>query len=262
MVCPNCGCSNVDGARFCSSCGEKFSMAAATAAPSAMPAYTAPEGGDGTPVGYVPASTAPLPAKKGTHWIPLVIMAALCVLGLSLFFALPYSSESEDPAAVSQSETPWFINEDGTLYFLEYLYDGSEELTVPETVDGMPVTAIGDHCFSGCSSLTTVILPEGITTIGEEAFFGCTAMRGIFLPEGVTRIGENAFLRCSALEAICIPSTVETIGEGAFDGCPSLAHILYNGIHSHWKALYVDYITIETQVYCTDGTFVHRKAIP
>ena len=261
MVCPNCGCSNVDGARFCSSCGEKISILAPVAH-SAMPAYTSPVSCDGIPVESAPASAAPPPVKQGTHWIPLVIMALLCVLGLSLFFALPYSSASEEPAAASQSETPWFVNEDGTLYFLEHLYDGSEELTVPDTVDGMPVTAIGDHCFSNCSSLTTVILPDGITTIGEEAFFGCTSMRGIFLPEGVTQIGENAFLRCSALEAICIPSTVEAIGEGAFDGCINLAYILYNGIHSHWKALYGDYITLETQVYCTDGTFVHRRATP
>ena len=245
MLCVNCGCTVPEGAGFCPCCGEKM--------PGVIAAAPAPQ--------PEPAAEPSVPGKKGTHWIPLVIMALLCVLGLSLFFALPYDSGEaavENPA----SETPWFYNDGGTLYFYEALYNGPAELTVPEIVDGQPVTALSQDCFAYCENLTTVILPDTLETIPDGAFEGCTAMRGIFIPEGVTYIGRNAFRNCTALEAICIPESVEKIESGAFDGCLSLRYILYSGIHSRWSDLYGDYICLETQVYCTDGTFIHRQRLP
>ena len=193
-----------------------------------------------------------VPAKKGTHWIPIVIMAVLCVFGLALFLALPF--DTADAPMVSDSETPWFYNDNGTLYFYEEYYHGPEELTVPDMVDGRPVTALAPYCFAGCD-FTTVILPDTLERIGNNAFDGCTSMRGIFLPEGLTSIGAEAFYCCSELEAICIPSTTKVIETDAFYGCLKLQHIFYNGIHSHWLDLYEDMIGARTQVYCTDGTF-------
>ena len=245
MLCPNCGCDAPEGAGFCPGCGSKM-PAPFTAEPASMPE---------------PVPAAPVPGKKGTHRVPIIIMALLCVLGLSLFFALPYDSEVPVPEA-PDSETPWFSNDGGTLHFYEELYKGSPELTVPDIVDGIPVTALGSDCFAYCDSLTTVILPESLETIHSGAFAGCTAMRGIFIPEGVTYIGRGAFLNCAALEAICIPESVERIEAGAFDNCISLRYILYSGTHSSWTALYSNYIALETQVYCSDGTFVHRRTSP
>lgn len=203
---------------------------------------------------YPPApSIPPVKPRQGSHWVPILIMAVLCVFGLTLFFALPYGTAAQSP--VHSSETPWFYNDGGTLYFYEDFYTGPAELTVPDTVDGQPVTALGDYCFAYSSRITTVILPDSIQTIGECAFLECTALRGIYLPEGMTDIGAEAFSYCSALEAICIPSTVKNIGTDAFYGCLKLKYILYNGIHSHWLDLYEDIIGTRTQVYCTDGTF-------
>ena len=207
-----------------------------------------------------PSPVSRKPVKKGTHWIPIAIMAVLCVFGFILFLALPYGSHGDAPT-LSGSETPWFYNDNGTLYFNEDAYTGPEELTVPELVDGQPVTELGAYCFAGCD-FTTVILPDTLEAIGDNAFEGCTYLRGIFLPEGLIYIGSQAFYCCSELEAICIPSTVTTIEAGAFDGCFSLNYILYNGIHSHWLDLYGDMIGKKTQVYCTDGTFVHRHVFP
>lgn len=192
------------------------------------------------------------PAKKGTHWIPIAIMAVLCVFGLALFLALPY--DTADAPMISDSDTPWFYNDNGTLNFYEEYYHGPEELTVPDMVNGQPVTALAPYCFAGCD-FTTVILPDTLERIGNNAFDGCTSMRGIFLPEGLTSIGAEAFYCCFELEAICIPSTTKVIETDAFYGCLKLQHIFYNGIHSHWLDLYEDMIGARTQVYCTDGTF-------
>ena len=87
------------------------------------------------------------------------------------------------------------------------------------------VTSIGEYAFYGCSSLTSVKIPEGVTSIGDDAFSGCRSLESITIPEGVTSIGNNAFDGCRSLESITIPEGVTSIGNGAFVGCSSLESI-------------------------------------
>lgn len=150
-----------------------------------------------------------------------------------------------------------FAIEDGAVYFLPDYWDGSPILTIPETVDGETVTAIGPGCFSGCGELTTIILPETVTEICEESFLGCAKLRGLYLPIGMESIGTDAFAGCADLEAICIPSTVTDIAPGCFDDCASLMYIIYEGSIEHWEQLYDDYINPFTAAICLDGTYYH-----
>ena len=55
------------------------------------------------------------------------------------------------------------------------------------------LTRIGRSAFAGCTSLTSVIIPNSVTSIGEQAFFYCSALASIELPNSVTEIGRNAF---------------------------------------------------------------------
>ena len=61
-------------------------------------------------------------------------------------------------------------------------YSGA--LSLPEFIkqDGKsyPVTGIGEAAFSGCSSLTSVIIPKTIGSIGANAFSNCTSLTGIY----------------------------------------------------------------------------------
>ena len=56
------------------------------------------------------------------------------------------------------------------------------------------------EAFYGCTSLSPLILPEGLATIGGCAFAGCSSLTSLKLPEGLTTIGENAFTGCTILE--------------------------------------------------------------
>lgn len=207
--------------------------------------------------GFTPPPPPPVsPKKKGSHWVPLGIMAVIFAIGLGVYFLSlafpPYQAPEE--AEVQTAETPAFYMEDGELYFNSEAYQGPAEITVPSEVDGQTVTALAEGCFAGNETLTTVILPDTLEVIGPEAFAGCTALRGIYIPDNVTVIGDGAFRGCTNLEAIDLPGTINTIGSEAFQDCEKLEHIFFDGKKSKWKKLYTEKIGPNTQVYCTNGT--------
>ena len=214
MICPKCQNECRDSDRYCFRCGAEL--------------------------------TTPTGPRKGSHKVPLLILIALSVIGIVLYFAIPMTGVP--------NETPWFTVVDGVLYFDATYYSGSSELIVPESVNGQTVTALGSSCFRDCTNLTTVILPDTLRVIEENAFSDCTSMRGIFIPAGVEYIGVSAFSNCISLEAVSIPGSVTFIGSRCFYGCEKLFYILFDGEYAAWQALYGEHINIQTRIYCLDGT--------
>ena len=90
-------------------------------------------------------------------------------------------------------------------------------VTIPDSV-----TSIGSGAFSGCTSLTSITIPDNVTSLGQSAFSGCTSLTLITIPDSVTSIGQSAFSRCTSLTLITIPDSVTSIGSYAFEGCSSL----------------------------------------
>ena len=116
------------------------------------------------------------------------------------------------------------------------------------------VTSIGDYAFTGCSSLTSITIPDGVTSIGDYAFSGCSGLTSITIPDGVTSIGDYAFSGCSGLTSITIGNGITSIGYYAFYGCSSLTSITYLGSMAQWKAISIPgSIGSGFTVKCTDG---------
>ena len=52
-------------------------------------------------------------------------------------------------------------------------------VSIPEKINGLPVTAIGDKAFSDCSGLDHVSIPASVISIGDKAFEDCSGLTRI-----------------------------------------------------------------------------------
>ena len=95
------------------------------------------------------------------------------------------------------------------------------------------VTNIGGSAFSGCSGLTSITIPNSVTSIGWYAFYGCSSLTSVSLPDGITIIKNCAFYGCRGLTSITIPTCATSIGYAAFEKCTALTSItIPNGVTS------------------------------
>jgi hypothetical protein len=99
-------------------------------------------------------------------------------------------------------------------------------VTIPSTLSGYPVVAIGNAAFRDCGSLTSITIPEGVTSIGNVTFSDCTTLTSVTIPDGLTFMGDSAFAYCTALTSIAIPGKVASIGQGAFLACSALRSVI------------------------------------
>ena len=104
--------------------------------------------------------------------------------------------------------------------------DGVTEVVIPSTIDGKPVTEIGDHAFYRCTGLTSVVIPNSVIEIGDHAFAGCTGLTSVVIPSSVTKIRHDAFRGCTGLTSVVIPDNVTEIGDRAFAGCAGLTSVV------------------------------------
>ena len=138
--------------------------------------------------------------------------------------SVPAVAAEEEPTQYTSGDYRYTLQPDGTAAIVKYTGSASE-LSIPDTLDGHAVTAIGNSAFYSCGSLTSVTIPDGVTSIGDEAFSSCKSLTSISIPDGVTSIGYEAFSSCKSLTRISIPDGVTSIGDGAFKSCDSLANV-------------------------------------
>ena len=166
--------------------------------------------------------------------------ACLTTLILSVFFSI---SASADVVKVDGI----YYDISGTTATVTQVGDYSGDIVIPESItfenSKYSVTSIEDYAFWGCSSLTSVTIPNSVTSIGESAFEDCSSLTSVTIPNSVTSIGSDAFWGCSGLTHTIIvndmfvflptgyeghysiPENISTIIGGAFQGCSSLTSV-------------------------------------
>ena len=126
--------------------------------------------------------------------------------------------------AVVQAEYKYTTN-NGTITITGYTGPGGA-VNIPDTINGLPVTSIGDGAFVATAlNLTSVTIPNSVTSIGRRRFAYCTSLTNISIPSSVTSIGRGAFNSCTSLTSVTIPNSVTTIEAYSFYNCTSLTKV-------------------------------------
>ena len=182
------------------------------------------------------------------------------VLLLTLACCTWVAAEETEKTEITSGDYTYIVLDDGTAKITRY-FGKAEELAIPDELDGIKVTSIGDGAFSFCDSLTGITIPDSVTSIGANPFRYCVQLSEIIvspdhpylatidgvlfskpdkrlvcypcsitadsytIPDGIQIIGDGAFSACSFLTGITIPDSVTSIGNYAFSSCSSLKSI-------------------------------------
>jgi hypothetical protein len=159
----------------------------------------------------------------------------ILILDLVSFFSVPAYAQTEDSAQSAGFEL--LQNRFGGVTITAYR-GNEKQVVIPQTIDGLPVTVIGNKAFYR-RDLESVTIPdtvrtieplafaenrldsvllEGCVFIGYEAFAG-NQLTSVLLSEQLASIGPRAFFN-NKLTSITIYSRITNIGRDAFTGNP------------------------------------------
>ncbi len=184
------------------------------------------------------------------------ISCVFAVLLISAAFGSGFAVFGEENA-----EFLYELSDDGTAEITKYT-GGGFEVNVPETIDGYPVTGIGEYAFLQLTDVTKITIPKSVTKIGEYAFDECYSLKEIdvdennpyyssddkgvlfnkdrteliqypagsdekeyIIPGTAVKINSHAFTDCKNLEAVTISESVSDIDEYVFYETGSLSFI-------------------------------------
>ena len=129
----------------------------------------------------------------------------------------PQTIENLSTKATEEERKEALVDEWG----VKYSKDGRKLLKASYELNGTysikeGVRIICDEAFSGCRSLTGIVIPESVISIGDGAFFFCRFLSGIVISNSVASIGDSAFEGCSSLEYISLPKSVICLNGNPF----------------------------------------------
>jgi hypothetical protein len=92
---------------------------------------------------------------------------------------------------------------DGVVTITGYSGPGGD-VRIPDTINGRPVTAIGESAFVFQLDMTQVTIPGSVTRIGDYAFLWCRNLLDVSFSSNLTHIGSFAFQGCNSLASFTV----------------------------------------------------------
>lgn len=188
--------------------------------------------------------------QRAVLWVPAGTREAYRKTFMGNFFVY---EEGEADVAYERNIT----DEQGVSYQLDQDSDGfkysvvghtdalAERVTIPETVNGVPVKSITGLAFENSSGMKWLSIPETVTSIDKySAFTGCSFtlalnqkvisydswshssfITALELGNKVDSIAREAFSYCSNLSEVSFGENVRVISNGVFANCYSLKSV-------------------------------------
>ena len=115
------------------------------------------------------------------------IVNAAFVVGTTAYYSTP------TPVQTSGGSDYTYSEDSGNATITGYT-GGDAEITIPDSIDGYTVTAIGDDAFSGNTDIVSVTISGSITSIGNSAFQNCSSLSAAhFEGDAPAPFGTNVF---------------------------------------------------------------------
>lgn len=124
-----------------------------------------------------------------------------------------------------------------------------DQSTITSLVVSEGVTTLGKGGFDNCKKLKSVSLPKSLKFVGEHCFGNNYVLEKIAYPEGITELPFNCNVSNWALVEVSLPESLTTLGEGCFGYCKSLKNITIPknvtslGLNCFW-AVYLKTMTV------------------
>ncbi len=135
--------------------------------------------------------------------------------GRSTYYSESVSVEVKNPFVTTGASLSHYFGNGGLVTF-------PEDLTLTE---------IGNFAFANFEYIpkTEEELAFDDAQTSKQWYIGESTITKVVVPEGIEKIGCYAFANLTGLEEIVLPSTLEAIEYGAFYGCTSLQKITFSG---------------------------------
>ena len=125
----------------------------------------------------------------------------------------------------------------GVTGTVSYAFEGCSSLTTVNIPENSQLINIETAMFQNCSSLASITIPMSVTSIGNYAFDGCSSLASITIPKSVAEIANYAFRNCGGLTSITIKSTTPpTIGYYSFVGVDMFVYVPTGSVAAYKEA--------------------------
>ena len=133
---------------------------------------------------------------------------------------------------VEGSSNEWRVEGNAVV---EYL-GSSNDIVVPNYVDGVKITEIGTKIFYKSEKTGTLTISEGIKVIDESAFSTSKFTGELRLPSTITEIKGSAFSACNGFSGdLELPESIEILGYASFSGWQgNLNNLIVPGSIKDW----------------------------
>lgn len=130
------------------------------------------------------------------------------------------------PALAAVEEGPVYSFNETSAMLVSYP-DAPAVVTIPSTVEGKTVVAIGQGVFAGNQTITKVQFPFTLRSVGKEAFSSCGNLQEIIFDavQSNLNVGVSAFEGCGSLTQVTLPGGALILQDRAFANCEKLEKV-------------------------------------